>query len=74
MSSQPNSNKRLFIAVAVTAVLAIGVTALVVGIGHFCLTYTGITVGRLFATCRIGRQLTALPGCLLILLGLAKIR
>jgi nitrite reductase (cytochrome c-552) len=32
MSSQPNSNKRLFIAVAVTAVLAIGVTALLVNI------------------------------------------
>ncbi|MBE0658688.1 MAG: ammonia-forming cytochrome c nitrite reductase subunit c552 [Bryobacteraceae bacterium] len=32
MSSQPNSNKRLLIAVAVTAVLAIGVTALLVNI------------------------------------------
>lgn len=53
---------------------SIGTTALVVGIGHFCLTYAGITVGRLFATCRISRQLTALPGCLLILLGLSKIR
>lgn len=53
---------------------SIGLTALVVGIGHFCLTYLGIAAGRLFAKCRLGRQLIALPGCLLILLGILKIR
>lgn len=51
----------------------IGSVALTVGIGHFCLTYAGLTAGRLFASCRIGRRLTTLPGCLLILLGLFKI-
>ena len=53
---------------------SIGATALVVGTGHFCLAYAGITAGRLFAACRIGRHLAALPGWLLILLGLVKIR
>lgn len=49
-------------------------TALVVGIGHFCLTFLGIAAGRLFAGCRLGRQLVALPGFLLILLGILKLR
>lgn len=52
---------------------SISITALVVGLGHFLLTYLGILAGRTITTTRVGRQLTALPGCILILLGLYKI-
>lgn len=48
-------------------------TAAVVGLGHFLLTYLGILAGRTITASRVGRQLTALPGCILILLGLFKI-
>lgn len=48
-------------------------TALVVGIGHFALTYFGLIVGRYMGTMSFGRQFSALPGCLLIALGLFNI-
>lgn len=48
-------------------------TALVVGVGHFVLTYLGLLAGQGFGTTWIGRQLSALPGCILIALGLFKI-
>jgi len=51
---------------------SIATTAVVVGLGHFLLTYLGLLAGRTI-TSRVGRQLTALPGCILILLGLLKI-
>lgn len=52
---------------------SISITAAVVGLGHFLLTFLGIIAGRTIITSRVGRQLTALPGCILILLGLFKI-
>ncbi|KUK82251.1 MAG: putative membrane protein [Pelotomaculum thermopropionicum] len=48
-------------------------TALVVGTGHFFLTYLGLLAGRTINASNIGRRLTFLPGCILILLGLFKI-
>ncbi len=48
-------------------------TALVVGTGHFFLTYLGMLAGRTISASNIGRRLTFLPGCILILLGLFKI-
>ncbi len=48
------------------------ITALAVGIGQFSLIYLGILAGRTITSGIIGRQLTALPGYLLILLGLFK--
>jgi len=45
-------------------------TALVVGIGHFALTYLGLIIGRGMGTLSFGRHFSALPGCLLIALGL----
>jgi putative sporulation protein YtaF len=48
-------------------------TALVVGIGHYCLIYLGILIGRFIMATRFGCQLTALPGCILILLGVLKL-
>lgn len=50
-----------------------GLTATVVGLGHFFLTYLGIQAGRSITNFRAGRYLTALPGCILITLGLFKI-
>ena len=52
---------------------SISITAAVVGLGHFLLTYLGIIAGRTITTSGVGRQLTALPGCILISLGLLKI-
>lgn len=49
-------------------------TALVVGIGHIILTYVGLLVGKYFACSYLGRQLAMLPGCILIALGIFKIR
>lgn len=48
-------------------------TALVVGIGHCCLLYLGILTGRFIMATRLGSKLTALPGCLLILIGVLKL-
>jgi putative sporulation protein YtaF len=48
-------------------------TALVVGVGHFLLTYMGILTGRTIMVSGVGRQISILPGCILILLGLYKI-
>lgn len=48
-------------------------TALVVGLGHFLLTYLGLLAGRTITGSTIGRRLTILPGCILIILGLFKI-
>lgn len=50
-----------------------GFTALVVGLGHFLLTYLGILVGKMITACGFSRRLTLLPGCILIVLGLLKI-
>lgn len=52
---------------------SISLTAMVVGLGHFFLTYLGIQAGRSITKFRLGRYLTALPGCILITLGLFKI-
>lgn len=52
---------------------SIGLTATVVGLGHFFLTYLGIQAGRSITNFRAGRYLTALPGCILITMGLFKI-
>ncbi|BAF60159.1 predicted membrane protein [Pelotomaculum thermopropionicum SI] len=49
------------------------ITATVVGLGHFLLTYLGILAGRTVITSRVGRQVTLLPGFLLISLGLLKL-
>lgn len=49
------------------------ITATAVGLGHFLLACLGITAGRSIKAGLIGRQFTALPGCILILLGLLKI-
>lgn len=49
-------------------------TALVVGIGHIILTYAGLLIGKYFACSCLGRQLAMLPGCILIALGIFKIR
>ncbi len=48
-------------------------TAAVVGVGHFFLTYLGLLAGRSVTKFRLGRRLTTLPGCLLIVLGLLKL-
>lgn len=52
---------------------SIGLTAAVVGLGHFSLTFLGLQAGRSVTKFRLGRYLTALPGCILITLGLFKI-
>jgi len=49
------------------------ITAPAVGLGHFLLASLGIAFGRSISTGLVGRQLTALPGCILILLGLLRI-
>ncbi|MEW5898659.1 MAG: manganese efflux pump, partial [Bacillota bacterium] len=48
-------------------------TAALVGIGHILLTYLGLLAGRGFSTTWLGKQFSVLPGCILILLGLAKL-
>ena len=45
-------------------------TATIVGIGHLVLAYAGVLLGKGFATTAIGRQLSVIPGCILIVLGL----
>lgn len=52
---------------------SIATTALVVGLGHVTLTYLGLYAGRGMVASALGRQLAALPGCILIALGLIKI-
>ncbi|SHE31961.1 sporulation membrane protein YtaF [Desulforamulus putei] len=49
-------------------------TAAVVGIGHILLTYAGLLLGKYFACTGIGRQIAMLPGCILIAMGILKIR
>ncbi|ABO50125.1 protein of unknown function DUF204 [Desulforamulus reducens MI-1] len=49
-------------------------TAVVVGIGHILMTYAGLVLGKYFAYSSLGRQLALVPGCILILLGLFKIK
>ncbi|MEW6065772.1 sporulation protein YtaF [Desulforamulus profundi] len=49
-------------------------TAAVVGIGHILLTYVGLLLGKSFACSFLGRQLAMLPGCILIAMGIFKIR
>lgn len=53
--------------------LSIGITAMVVGLGHFLLTNLGILAGRFVTNSSMRSRLTALPGCILISLGLLKI-
>lgn len=48
-------------------------TAALVGIGHIVLTYLGLLVGCGFSATWLGKQFSVLPGCILILLGLAKL-
>ncbi len=48
-------------------------TALMVGIGHLLLTYTGLYTGRSLGNTAWGTHLAALPGCILITLGLLKL-
>lgn len=52
---------------------SITLTAAVVGLGHFFLTYLGLQAGRSITKFRLGRCLTALPGGILIALGLLKL-
>lgn len=51
---------------------SMGITALVVGIGHLFLTYLGILAGKMITAGRFSRWFTLLPGCILIILGLLK--
>jgi len=48
-------------------------TAALVGGGHIALTYLGLLAGRGFSATWLGKQLSVLPGCILILLGLARL-
>lgn len=48
-------------------------TAIVVGLGHILLTYLGLQIGRGVGALSLGRQFSALPGCILIALGLFKL-
>lgn len=52
---------------------SVWITALVVGAGHFMLTYAGLLLGKGVAATAIGRQFGTIPGCLLIALGILKI-
>lgn len=47
-------------------------TALVVGLGHVALTYLGLYSGTCLCSRSFARQVAALPGCILIALGLLK--
>lgn len=49
-------------------------TAILVGTGHLVLTYLGLFAGRGIGATWFGRQFSAVPGCILILLGLSKLR
>ncbi|MFZ5592434.1 MAG: sporulation membrane protein YtaF [Bacillota bacterium] len=48
-------------------------TAVCVGVGHILLTAVGLMLGRGLSNSSLGRQLAALPGILLILLGISKL-
>ncbi len=48
-------------------------TAFIVGVGHLILTYAGLILGKGIGATTIGRQLSAIPGCILIALGIFKI-
>ncbi|MGQ9557872.1 MAG: sporulation membrane protein YtaF [Desulfurispora sp.] len=65
---------------ALTAGLAVSLigfrlapTAVCVGAGHILLTSAGMMLGRGLSSSSLGRQLAALPGILLILLGISKL-
>nr|WP_279233471.1 sporulation membrane protein YtaF [Desulfofundulus thermobenzoicus] len=49
-------------------------TTLLVGIGDMAMIYAGLLAGRGFGTTALGRQFSALPGCILIMLGILKLR
>ncbi|SHI94710.1 sporulation membrane protein YtaF [Desulfofundulus thermosubterraneus] len=49
-------------------------TALLVGTGLIVTMYAGLLAGRGFGATTLGRQFSALPGCILILLGLFKLQ
>ncbi|GAB6157279.1 sporulation membrane protein YtaF [Desulfotomaculum varum] len=49
-------------------------TAAVVGFGHIILTYAGLLLGRSFACSGLGHRIALLPGCILIAMGIFKIR
>jgi putative sporulation protein YtaF len=53
---------------------SIPLTAAVVGLGHILLTYCGLLLGKYCACSSLGRQLAMLPGCILIILGIFKIK
>lgn len=48
------------------------ITALFVGIGHFVLIYLGLSAGRGLSRNFLGRQISALPSLILIMLGINK--
>lgn len=48
-------------------------TALLVGLGHFILTYLGLVAGMGMGSTGLSQKLSALPGFILIALGLLKI-
>lgn len=48
-------------------------TAALVGLGHFMLTYLGLLVGMGVGATRLSQKIAALPGFILIVLGLLKI-
>ncbi len=48
-------------------------TALMVGVGHLLLTYSGLYTGRSLGNTAWGSHLAALPGCILITMGLFKL-
>lgn len=50
------------------------VTAAVVGLGHIILTYGGLLLGKYFSCSCFGRQLSMLPGFILIAMGIFKIK
>ncbi|AGL01109.1 sporulation membrane protein YtaF [Desulfoscipio gibsoniae] len=47
-------------------------TALMVGLGHFLLTYLGLLAGMSVGTSKLNQKITTLPGFILIALGLFK--
>lgn len=49
------------------------ITALFVGIGHLILIYIGLSAGKGLSSNLLGRQISALPSLILILLGVTKI-
>ncbi len=53
--------------------MSIILTAAVVGLGHFFLTYLGLLAGRIITNRGVGRHLAVLPGLILITLGIIKL-